>query len=163
MQATNTHELRNALGRFVTGVTIITTVASGAEPVGITANSFTSVSLVPPLVLFNLRNQAFSCPAFQNHGYFAVNLLSDEQAHMANQFAKASIDKWSGVRYRIGRTECPILQDCLATFECKTRSIYAEGDHRIFVGEVLHMAVACDGRPLLFYGGEYASVGSKDI
>ena len=114
-------QLRGALGRFATGVTIITTCTRDSELLGITANSFNSVSLEPPMVLFSLAREAHSLNKFETCDFFAVNILRESQQDLSDRFAKASADKWTGVDYTTGVTKCPLLPNSLATFECYTR------------------------------------------
>jgi flavin reductase (DIM6/NTAB) family NADH-FMN oxidoreductase RutF len=149
---------RDTLGCFATGVTIITSVSRQGELLGITANSFNSVSLTPPLVLFSLDRRAYSLQAFAEAGCFAINVLRDSQKHLSNTFAKAGVDKWSGVAYEAWDTGCPILAGCLASFECTTKATHDGGDHLIFVGEVQRMVRNDAGSPLLYYRGSYCSL-----
>lgn len=148
-------EFRKGLGCFATGITVVTTVSHEGELIGITANSFNSVSLDPPLVLFSLDRRAYSLPTFHSAGHFAINVLRDDQRALSQLFAKPLIDKWSGVDYELWDTSCPILTGCLAAFECKTQHIYDGGDHLIFVGRVSKMRFEPDGEPLLFFRGGY--------
>lgn len=149
---------RDTLGCFATGVTIITSVAPDGELLGVTVNSFNSVSLTPPLVLWSLDRRSYSRPAFEAAGHFAINVLRDSQKHLSNTFARALVDKWSGVQYEVWDTGAPILSGCLANFECITRAVHDGGDHLIFVGEVKRMTRDPSGQPLLYYRGEYCSL-----
>lgn len=149
---------RDTLGCFATGVTIVTSVASDGELLGVTANSFNSVSLDPPLVLFSLHRRAFSLKAFEQAGFFAINVLRDSQKQLSNVFARALVDKWSGVDYEVWETGCPILTDCLANFECETQATHDGGDHVIFIGKVRRMSCNGAGSPLLYYRGSYCSL-----
>lgn len=149
---------RNALGCFATGVTIVTSVTPEGELLGITANSFNSVSLDPPLVLFSLDRAAFSLKAFEASGCFAINILRDDQIALSSNFAKTLADKWDGVAYEVWETGCPILKDALASFECRTHSIYDGGDHLIFLGRVLGLRAQTEGEPLLFFRGTYRRI-----
>jgi len=148
-------EFRQALGCFATGITVVTTASREAGMIGITANSFNSVSLDPPLVLFSLDRRAYSLAAFHSAGHFAINVLSESQRPLSVIFATPLIDKWDNVHYELWDTGCPILTDTLANFECKTQHIYDGGDHLIFVGRVQKMRFARDGAPLLFFRGGY--------
>lgn len=148
-------ELRDALGMFATGVTIITSCTRDNELLGITANSFNSVSLDPPLVLFSLARQAHSLNKFEGSDFFAVNVLKSDQRKLSDRFARPAADKWTGVDYHTGVTKCPLFAGCLATFECYTRFHYDGGDHVIFVGEAFNMQIGEPGRPLLYYMGAY--------
>ena len=150
----DTKLFRSALGCFPTGVTVVTAVGPRKEIIGITANSFSSVSLDPPMVLFSLNRRAYSLPAFLSSHHFAVNVLHQEQHKISNQFAQALGQKWDGVDYITWSSGCPILKDALASFECKIRHTYQGGDHIILVGEVLRIIAAPHGDPLLFFRGE---------
>ncbi len=152
-------ELRSALGSFATGVTVVTSCTSDGELLGMTANSFSSVSLDPPLVLFSMDRSALSLSAYQDAGCFAVNVLSAEQEDLSNRFAKTLGDKWTGLDYETWETGSPVLPDTLASFDCRTWQTYDGGDHVIFVGEVLRMALHSEHDPLLFHRGRYARVG----
>ena len=152
-------EFRRALGSFATGITVVTTASLDSGMVGITANSFNSVSLDPPLVLFSLDRRAYSVPAFHETGAFAINVLSDNQRHLSQIFATALIDKWDNVSYELWNTGSPILTEALASFECKTQHIYDGGDHLIFVGRVTKMRYDIDAAPLLYFRGAYRRIG----
>ena len=157
----DTKELRFAFGNFATGITIVTSLDADGEPLGITANSFSSVSLDPPLVLFSVDRGAYSLEAFQISRRFAINILSTDQEDMSSRFAKASVDKWSGVDFETWETGCPILTGSLASFDCRTWQTYDGGDHVIFVGEVEQMSLNTDLEPLLFFRGRYDRVLGK--
>jgi flavin reductase (DIM6/NTAB) family NADH-FMN oxidoreductase RutF len=148
-------DFRNALGCFTTGVTIITAIGARGQKLGITANSFSSVSLDPPLVLFSLDRRALSLSDFLSTGHFAVNVLSASQATLSRQFAQAQVDKWAGVEWDTWDYDCPILKGCHAVFECAIAYTYTGGDHVIFVGQVEKYVVDQDQLPLLYYRGKY--------
>ena len=144
---------RDALGQFATGVTIVTARATDGHPVGVTANSFNSVSMHPPLVLWSLARSSRSMRVFEGADSFAVHILASDQDALSNRFASRDADKFAGI-------DCagegpPLLTDCTARFVCKTRNMYDGGDHIIFVGEVVDYEHA-DKPPLLFHGGDYA-------
>ena len=151
-------EFRAALGCFATGVTVISTVGPRGELIGITVNSFNSVSLDPPLILFSLNRRAYSLRAFLSTQAFAVNILRAGQEEISERFARALDDKWSGVDYELWDSGCPILTDALANLECKTRHTYHGGDHVIFVGQVMRLRHDPEGRPLVFYASGYCGV-----
>ena len=151
--------LREALGSFVTGVTVVTT-RQGNELHGLTANSFTSVSLDPPLVLFSLSRTADCFDAFEETNAFAVNILRSDQEELSNRFATKDIDKWSGVAWQPGHGGCPLLAGAIATFECRVTTRYEGGDHVIYVGEVLRFDHGPDGEPLAFFRGRYTAVST---
>src|SRR5438270_3595296 len=125
-------ELRRVLGTFATGVTIITTRAIDGTSVGLTANSFNSVSLDPPLVLWSLSKHAGSMPAFTRGSHYAINILAAEQRQLAERFASKEPDRFAGVPFREGAGGVLILEGAAAVFECFNRSQYEEGDHVIF-------------------------------
>lgn len=147
---------RDALGCFATGVTVATSVSPDGQLLGITANSFNSVSLDPPLVLFSIDRNAYSLDAFIAAGCFAINVLREDQRELSNNFARALADKWVGVHYELWQTGAPILTDALANFDCETHSTYDGGDHVIFVGRVIRMACAPSGKPLVYFRGGYS-------
>lgn len=149
--------LRDALGRFVTGVTVVTTRAAGGDPVGLTANSFTSVSLDPPLVLWSLSARSASLVAFRDAGHFAVNILSEQQRDLSDRFASRTEDRFAGTGWHPGFGGAPLLPGCLARFECSTVSAETVGDHVVFIGRVegvFHRT----GQPLAFFASRYAAL-----
>ena len=148
-------ELRNALGRFATGVTVITTRSKDGTLLGLTANSFSALSLDPPLVLWSLKTTSSSLAAFLGSGSFAINILSVDQRALSHQFATPSSDKFAGVRHKPGYAGCPILEGALASFECSLEQTSMGGDHLLFIGRV-HRASYGDGAPLLFSAGKYS-------
>ncbi len=150
-------DFRNALGCFATGVTVVTAVGPRGELIGITINSFNSVSLDPPLVLFSLNRRAYSMGAFLSTQAFAVNILRAGQEAISERFARSLEDKWSGVEHEAWDSGCPILTCALAGFECKIRHTYHGGDHVIFVGEVTRQHHDPDGQPLLYHRGKYCT------
>ena len=148
-------ELRNALGRFATGVCVITAVDNNGNALGMTANSFSSVSLDPPLVLWNLQNGSDVYDAFASPGCYAINVLSAEQLELSNQYARKGDHLLSPEHYRIGRNGAPILRNALVSFECELYASHEGGDHLIIVGRVLDVSARPDGDPLLFFSGAY--------
>jgi flavin reductase (DIM6/NTAB) family NADH-FMN oxidoreductase RutF len=150
-------ELRHALARFATGVTVITTKTAAGKTEGLTANSFSSVSMDPPLVLWSLRNSAASRVSFLAAEWFAINVLSLEQQHHSQHFANAASDKFISVACRPGLGGCPLLADTIASFECQTERVVEVGDHSLFIGRVIRAAYR-DGAPLLFHAGSYHAV-----
>lgn len=151
---------RAALGTFTTGVTIITSRGADGEPVGITANSFNSVSLNPPMVLWSLAKNARSLSAFSNAKHWNVHVLSTEQEALSGRFARQGEDKFAGVELDQGLSDAPLLQDCTARFQCRTAFQYDGGDHVIFVGEVLSFDHS-ERSPLAFQSGLYALATRK--
>jgi flavin reductase (DIM6/NTAB) family NADH-FMN oxidoreductase RutF/DNA-binding MarR family transcriptional regulator len=148
-------DFRATLGMFATGVTIVTARTAAGDPVGLTASSFNSVSLDPPLVLWSLAKAAGSMAAFANGRHYAINVLSADQRELAERFAARDVDRWQGVAFTEGASGAPLLQGCVATFECFNRSQYTEGDHVIFVGEVERCTRNSSASPLLYHGGRF--------
>ncbi len=147
--------LRGALGNFATGVTVITARTPAGEKVGVTANSFNSVSLDPPLVLWSLGRKSRSLPAYSAADHFAVNVLAADQVSLSQRFATPAEDKFAGVSHRPGAGGAPLLDGCAARFQCRVVHSYEGGDHVIFVGEVVGFDAS--GREgLLYYKGGYA-------
>ncbi len=148
-------EFRSALGMFATGVTIVTAMTADGQPIGLTANSFNSVSLDPPLVLWSLSRAAASLPAFSTGSHYAINILAADQRALAERFALKGADRWAGVSWSRGCGDAPLLAGACAVFECFNRSRYEEGDHVIFVGEVERCTSRAGATPLLFHGGRF--------
>lgn len=154
-------DFRDALGRFATGVTIVTTCDPEGQPVGVTANSYNSVSLDPPLVLWSLAKSARSMEAFQQARGFAIHILGSEQQELASRFASRGEDKFAGLGVGKGAVDVPLLPDCAAHFECETCYQYEGGDHVIFVGRVVAFEKS-DRAPLLFHQGKFTRVRPSD-
>lgn len=148
-------EFRAALGRFATGVTVVTARTAEGDLVGLTANSFNTVSLDPPLVLWSLARSAASMSAFSTGSHYAINVLASDQHELAMRFAARDVDRFAGVVYLEGVAGAPLLPGAAATFECFNRSRYEEGDHVIFVGEVERCSHHPEASPLLFHGGRF--------
>jgi len=151
---------RNALAQFATGVTVITTCLPDGKFLGLTASSFNSVSLDPPLVLWSLAESASSMPVFSGNSHYVINVLAADQAVLAQRFAMRVENRFEGVDFVLSHTGLPILKGVTAWFECHNRSRYPEGDHVIFVGEVER----CDVSPrpaLVFHGGKFLSTNQR--
>jgi flavin reductase (DIM6/NTAB) family NADH-FMN oxidoreductase RutF len=148
-------EFRTALGMFATGVTIVTACNADGALIGLTANSFNSVSLAPPLVLWSLAQSAGSMASFRTGTHYAINILAADQQDLARQFAAPVANRFEGVQFTLGAAGAPLLAGAVATFECFNRSRYQEGDHVIFVGEVERCACITGASPLLFHGGKF--------
>ncbi len=147
---------RDALGRFATGVTVVSAPNPGGEPVGVTVSSFNAVSLSPPLVLFSVSRGAWSLPALTATKGYAVNVLHADQADLSVRFATAGEGgKWWAAPHSLGQTQAPLIHDALARFECEPYATYDGGDHVIFVGRVVGFEVAEAGHPLVFFRGAY--------
>ena len=145
---------RTVLGHFATGVALITAV-DGEEPIGMAANSFTSVSLEPALVLFCASKTSTTWPRIQAVGRWAANILDEEGEELTRLFAQRGADRFHHVSFTVGRTGAPILDDSLAFVDCETVAEHDAGDHVIVVGQVLELGYAPEGKPLLFYRGGY--------
>ncbi len=147
--------MRSALGLFATGVTIVTTRAANGSLIGLTANSFNSVSLTPPLVLWSLGLKSGALPTFLQAKHYAIHVLSVEQQALAERFASKSADRFEALQFVNGCGDVPIIPGCAAVFECTSRSQYPEGDHVILVGEVIACQHDATRAPLLFHGGKF--------
>ena len=151
---------RSALASFATGVTIVTTQHDGSD-VGLTANSFNSVSLDPPMVLWSLGKTSRSLAHFTASDHFAIHILAQHQEELSARFAKRGSDKFVGLPLQRGRGNLPLLEGCVARFQCRKLFEYEGGDHIIFVGEVVEFDHT-DMRPLVFHGGRYAAAAPRD-
>jgi 3-hydroxy-9,10-secoandrosta-1,3,5(10)-triene-9,17-dione monooxygenase reductase component len=156
-QAIDPRELRQALGAFATGVTIVTTRTAGGGPVGLTANSFNSVSLDPPLVLWSLALTSQHIDVFRRAGCWAVHILSAGQESLSARFASRVPDRFAGVLWTEGDGGVPLIEGCSARFVCRTAFEYEGGDHAIFVGQVSELT-RDQAPPLIYHGGRYARV-----
>jgi 3-hydroxy-9,10-secoandrosta-1,3,5(10)-triene-9,17-dione monooxygenase reductase component len=150
-------ELRQALGRFVTGVTIVTCRDENGQAVGLTANSFNALSLSPPLVLWSLREASASIAAFTRATHFAVNVLSADQVELSRRFARPSSAKFDEGEWSDGQGGAPLLAGCVAVFECRRRSHHAAGDHVLFIGEVERIGGSAS-TPLVYHAGHYRTL-----
>ena len=155
-QGIDLRDFRRALGQFPTGVTIVTTLDAAGSPIGVTASSFNSVSLDPPLVLWSVDKAAFSAETFRTARHFAVNVLAEDQVALSNRFASRGEDKFKDVAWTAGLGGCPVFDGVAARFECRTWAAYEGGDHWILVGEVLSYAYETAQAPLVFAKGGYA-------
>lgn len=151
-------KFREALGSFATGVCIVTIAPEQGVPIGMTINSFSSVSLEPPLVLWSIQNNSECFDTFNAVNKFAINILPLEHQGHSNLYARRGEHALEVSHYRLGCTGSPLLRDALTTFECRVWARYPGGDHQIIVGEVLEFATRPTGKPLLFYKGKYAQL-----
>ncbi|TXS95647.1 flavin reductase family protein [Parahaliea maris] len=151
-------ELRNALGRFATGVCIITTTTDEHQPIGMTANSFAAVSLEPPLVLWSLQNNSDVYRDYAAARYFNINVLSSEQEALSGEYARKGEHALKAEHFRPGKYGAPVIRNALVTFECELDATHSGGDHLIIVGRVRNMTHRPTGKPLLFYGGAYGEL-----
>ena len=156
-------QLREAMGHFATGVTIVTSVGADGEPVGTTANAVTSLSLEPPLVLICFDLNSATLAAIRAHGAFAVNVLGHRQHHLSTNFARRGLAAaWDEVRHQRGPTGSPRLADVIAIIECTVEPSLPGGDHEIIVGRVRQVETNGDGaKPLVFWRGKYASLDGR--
>lgn len=150
----DSREFRNIVGNFATGVTVITTKIKGT-PIGFTANSFTSLSLEPKLVLFNIDKGSSNYDAFMDTDHFAVNILAHDQMDVSKQFAQKDVDRFAGIDYEEKVTGSPVLTGTLAYLDCKVANRYDGGDHTIIIGEVVDGKETSEKEPLIFYKGKY--------
>ncbi|MCY7375857.1 MAG: flavin reductase family protein [Pyrinomonadaceae bacterium] len=147
-------EFRHALGRFASGVTVITTTDKHGHRHGITVSAFCSVSLAPPLILICIDRHTGSHHAFEENEFFAVNILREDQQHYSDHFASHADDKFDGIAFDENANGVPVLKDVLVNLECRRVNAHASGDHTIFVGEV-ERATVSDGDPLVYFHGTY--------
>ncbi|MVW77667.1 flavin reductase family protein [Bordetella sp. 02P26C-1] len=154
MNTFDSKEFRRVLGAFTTGVTIMTTVDEDGNQYGVTANSFSSVSLDPPLILWSQARTSSSYAAFKNCERFVVNILADHQIPISNQFARSGGNKFHGVMVNEGLGGVPIIEDCSAYLECVKVAVHPGGDHDIYIGQVERM-YRSENRPLAFGEGRY--------
>ncbi len=155
VRAENPRTFVDSLGCFATGITVVTGVDPGGELLGVTANSFNSVSLDPPLVLFCLSRMSGTLAALRESGAFAVNVLNEDQRELAHRFSTGFTKSWDGVDYGIWDTGSPILAGALANLECRTYATHQIGNHVLVIGEVQRMFTKPNGRPLLFFRKRY--------
>lgn len=154
----SSNEFRAALSKFASGVTVVTTKDAEGSFHGITVSAFCSVSLEPPLVLVCIEKNAVSHNAFDESGVFVVNFLSEEQINHSNQFATPALDKFDKIEYREGVEGIPVLENTLASLECKLVNSHESGDHTIFVGQVEKTTINNNVKPLLYFHGNYRSI-----
>ncbi len=150
---------RQCLGRFATGVTVITCTDAAGTACGMTANSFSSVSLDPPLILWNIAKVSQFLDAYLEAAHFGVNVLSAQQTSVSIHFAQSKPDLFDGIDHTTTGRGVPRLNESLAWFECRTHQVHDCGDHFIIVGAVTEFA-ACEGQPLIFFAGDYAKLGT---
>lgn len=154
---------REALGHYASGITVITSHIEG-EPIGFTCQSFYSVSMNPPLVSFSVMSNSASYPKIRQAGRFAVNILSDEQVRISNQFARRGTDKWHDVDWQASPLGNPIIAGSLHWLDCDIHAEHVAGDHLIVIGEVkaLNLQEAAATQPLLYFKGQYCKIAAPD-
>ncbi len=153
----DSRSLRDALGEFATGVAVVTARAADGQPVGVTINSFASVSLDPPLILWSLGLQSPSLAVFESCSHYAVNILAADQADLSQRFSQSQNDKFAGIDTTGGAGGTPLLPGCCAWFECRNEARYPGGDHIILLGYVEEFQRA-EKPPLIFHGGQYRAL-----
>ncbi|WP_428851447.1 flavin reductase family protein [Imbroritus primus] len=146
-------QFRGALSAFATGITVVTSRSADGKDFGLTATSFNSVSLDPPMVLWSLDCKSSNAAAFEQVDAFAVHILAAGQEHICKQFSTRGIDRFAGLDLTRGHGDVPVIQGCTAVFECRIAHRYQGGDHVIMVGEVLSFSTA-PSDPLVFYRGK---------
>ena len=151
--------LRDALGDFATGVTVVTARGVDGQPVGVTVNSFASVSLEPPLVLWSLGLQSPSLATFESCSHYAINVLAAGQIELSQRFSQSQGDRFAGIELKVGAGDTPLLPGCCAWFECRNEMRYPGGDHRILVGHVERFRRE-ERPPLIFHGGRYRDLSA---
>ncbi|MCY7395723.1 MAG: flavin reductase family protein [Nocardioides sp.] len=157
-RAASTRHLRDVLGRFASGVTVVTALSEG-EPIGLTCQSFASVSLDPPLVLFVAARTSRAWPLIRASGTFCVNILADGQEDLSNTMASRGTDKYAGVDWTPSpRTGSPVLPGTVGFVDCTVHAVHAAGDHDVVIGRVVDLDACDGGRPLLFNRGAYTTV-----
>jgi 3-hydroxy-9,10-secoandrosta-1,3,5(10)-triene-9,17-dione monooxygenase reductase component len=159
-QSFDSRRFREALGAFTTGLTIVTALDASGADIGVTANSFNSVSLSPPMVLWSLARTSTNFDAFIAARHFAVHVLAIEQDALAALFSRRGSDRFTGLNLLRGESKVALLDGCVARFECHTAFQYEGGDHVIFVGEVLSFE-HWDREPLVFKRGRFAHAVHK--
>ena len=151
------NSFRQACARFATGITISTVLGSDGTPHGLTANSFTSVSMDPPMLLLCIDHKANIIDHFKNAKHFGINILEKGQMNLSNRFAERGQDRFGGVSWHVGQFGVPLLDGAIAHFECAITNVIEAGDHSIFLGEVVS-AESFDGEPLLYFRSRYAGL-----
>ena len=147
--------LRNALGRYATGIAVVTAMSPDHQPVGLTINSFAAVSLEPPLVLWSLDNNSHNLAAFTTASHHAINVLAADQEALSQRFATWPVDRFSGLAWQPGEGGAPVLPGGCAHFEVINEQQILAGDHTIFIGRVVRLSEHAERPPLLFFGGSY--------
>lgn len=156
----NHSDFKRCLGSFASGVTVVTIMDASNKPQAITVSSFSSLSLEPPMVSFNLGKESHLHSKLLNSDCFAVNILAGEQAALSKKFSESTGDRWEGVKYEPGINACPLLDGVLAHIECLTDNIYDGGDHSIITGLVINLKTFDNKKPLIYYMGGYYALGN---
>ncbi len=159
MNAPQSDVIRSAFGRFATGVTIVTALDAEGRNVGMTASSFNSVSLDPPMVLWSAGTQASEYEVFASCKQFAVHVLSENQTDLSNRFATPGIDKFDGTNWKMSDRQLPVIDNCPLCLQCETIASHQASDHRILIGLVIDVDFNSEEAPLLYYGSAYHRLG----
>lgn len=154
---------RNVMSQFATGVTVVTTSSQEKKPIGVTINSLTSVSLNPPLILFCLKSSSSTFPFFEESSTFIINILASHQIHLASFFARQGIKEWSKDLYTLSALGNPLINDVVGALECRRERIYEEGDHKIIIGQPLHICCLEEKEPLLFFHSQYLNIKRNSV
>lgn len=154
-------ELRNAFGLFPTGVTVITANPEGHSPFGMTVNSFSSLSLEPPLLLWSMQNDSECAAGFEAATHYTVNVLAESGEELSRRYAKKGDHELLEADFHIGESGCAVLNSCLASFECAMEQRVEGGDHTILIGRVVAMNATPGDKPLLFFGGQYQRLANQ--
>lgn len=149
--------LRRAFGKFATGVAVVTTSGADGAPCGLTINSFSSVSLTPPLVLWSMTTKSPNLEIFRQASHFAINILAGDQREICNQFASPIDDRFEGIDWFRGMNDLPVIRGTIATFECERTQMVDAGDHIVFFGEVKENEQS-DREPLIFFSGQFGTM-----
>jgi flavin reductase (DIM6/NTAB) family NADH-FMN oxidoreductase RutF len=153
--ADSERDFRDTLGRFATGVTVLTARTQEGQPIGVTISSFNSVSLDPPLILWSLSLNSPNVEAFRNASHYSVNVLAAGQQDLSNRFASRRNDRFTDIQTRPGLSDIPLLEGCCAWLECSNEAHYPGGDHLIFVGRVERFSKGEAESPLIFHNARY--------
>ncbi|WP_234082925.1 flavin reductase family protein [Azonexus sp. R2A61] len=158
---TDPRALRNALGRFATGIAVVTAIDPDGHPIGLTVNSFSAVSLQPALVLWCLDNRSVNLEAFRKASHHAINILAADQQDISNRFATWPTDRFAGLDWQAGIGGAPVIAGSCASFEVFNETAHPGGDHTIFVGRVERFSENADAAPLLFHAGQYRLLAAR--
>ena len=155
------NNFKKCMGNFATGITVVTTNTSEGLPCGMTINSFTSLSLEPPLILFNVDKNAHNHDNFANCNKFTVNILSEKQSAISHSFAFPSTIRWDEIDHGISTNKTPKINGCISYIECDIEDIHTGGDHSIIIGRVTKMNIASEENPLIYFKGQYRKIGNE--
>ncbi len=161
MTSPDSETVRKAFGHFATGVTIVTAIDNEGKSVGMTASSFNSVSLDPPMVLWSAGAQASEFEVFSKCRKFAVHVLSATQVELSNRFATPGIEKFDGIDWQMSLQQLPVIAGCPLCLQCETVDRHDAGDHKILIGRVIGVDINSDDPPLLYYGSSYHQLGES--